>query len=434
MIEDQHSQSKALEEALYKRLAWRLIPFLILCYACAYLDRVNVGFAKLQMLGDLGFSETTYGVGAGAFFVGYLVFGVPSNLLLHRIGAKIWIGGMMVLWGVLSGLTALVRTPVEFFLLRFLIGIAEAGFYPGIILYLTYWFPSRRRATMWSLFQTAIPLSGVFGGPISGWILSRWQGSQGNRGWQWLFLLEATPAVVTGLVAWVYLDNGISQAAWLGGPEKMLLLRNVSHDAPLQKTKSPGNLFSDWRVWKLCTLVFGLIMGLAGLSFWMPTLLYEAGERSNEKIGWLSAIPNAVAAVGMVVFAHNSDRLNERAGHVAVAAAMGAVGLAGTAAFSDNIAITTVFLSVASVGILSACPMQWSLVTGFVNESEAAAAIGFINSVGCLAGFVSPMVVGSIAESTQTTGPAMYVLAACVAVSCAISLTFLRALPQQLEN
>jgi cyanate permease len=184
----------------------------------------------------------------------------------------------------------------------------------------------------------------------------------------------------------------------------------------------------------LCTLVFGLIMGLAGLSFWMPTLLYEAGERSNEKIGWLSAIPNAVAAVGMVVFAHNSDRLNERAGHVAVAAAMGAVGLAGTAAFSDNIAITTVFLSVASVGILSACPMQWSLVTGFVNESEAAAAIGFINSVGCLAGFVSPMVVGSIAESTQTTGPAMYVLAACVAVSCAISLTFLRALPQQLEN
>jgi MFS family permease len=414
---------QSLENTLFGRVAWRLIPFLILCYGCAYLDRVNVGFAKLEMLADLGFSETTYGVAAGSFFIGYLIFGVPSNLMLHRFGARRWIAGMMVVWGVLSGAMTFVHTPAQFFALRFLIGVAEAGFYPGIILYLTYWFPSARRATMWSLFQTAIPLSGVFGGPISGWILVKLRGWYSYNGWQWLFLLEAIPAVVAGLVASRYLDNGISHARWLTPTEKEFLLHTIGSDTPRGRSTPVRAVFKDWRVWKLSILVFGLIMGLAGLSFWMPTLLHDAGARSNETIGWLSAIPNVVATIGMVAFAYNSHGRRASPIRVAVSAALGGAGLAATAIFSDSLVLTIISLSLASVGILSACPMQWSLVTAFLGGSEAAAAIGFINSVGCLAGFVSPAFVGWIAESTGSATPAMYTLAACVASSAAISLT-----------
>ncbi|MDC6132695.1 MFS transporter, partial [Burkholderia gladioli] len=228
-------------DATYKKVFWRIVPFLMLCYVVAYLDRVNVGFAKLQMSQDLAFSETVFGLGAGIFFVGYFLFELPSNLLMHRIGAKIWIARIMITWGLLSAAFAFVRTPTQFYVLRFLLGLAEAGFYPGVILYLTYWFPTHRRARIIAVFMSAIPVSGIFGNPLSGWIMSKFQGGAGFHGWQWMFMIEAVPAVLVGIATLLYLDNGIAQAKWLSQREKQLLQDEIDAQ-PHLKSKEKHSL------------------------------------------------------------------------------------------------------------------------------------------------------------------------------------------------
>src|SRR5213593_2306346 len=226
-----YGHSESLEAAAYSKVTWRLIPFLFLCYVVAYLDRVNVGFAKLQMLSDLKFSETVYGLGAGIFFIGYFFFEVPSNVLLQRIGARVWIARIMITWGVISGAMMFANTPTTFYILRCLLGVAEAGFFPGIILYLTYWYPAQRRGKMTALFMTAIPLSGVIGGPLSGWIMQAFAGANGWAGWQWLFLLEALPSVLMGIAVFFYLDDGISKAKWLSEDQKRILEKNIEMES-----------------------------------------------------------------------------------------------------------------------------------------------------------------------------------------------------------
>ena len=278
----------------YAKVFWRLVPFLMLCYVIAYLDRVNVGFAKLQMSQDLGFSEAVFGLGAGVFFLGYFLFEVPSNLLMHRIGARIWIARIMITWGILSALFMFVETPTGFYVLRFLLGLAEAGFYPGVILYLTYWYPAQRRAKIIALFMSAIPVAGIFGNPLSGWIMEAFHGAHGLQGWQWMFLIEALPAILIGIVTVMYLDNGIDRAKWLSDEEKRLLTREIEADQKQAGAQrhSLREVFADKRVWWMCLIYFTFVAGQYGLTFWMPTLVKSTGVSGAFKIGLLSAIPS----------------------------------------------------------------------------------------------------------------------------------------------
>jgi len=404
----------AFDDDIYRTLKWRLIPFLMLCYVVSYLDRVNVGFAKLQMAADLNFSETTYGVGAGIFFVGYVLFGMPSNLILHRIGAKAWVALIMVTWGLLSGLMAFIKTPAEFFSLRFLVGVAEAGFNPGIILYLTIWFPSRRRARMVSMFQSAIPVSGVVGGPLSGWILDHLSGHLRCQGWQWLFLIEALPALILGVSVWFYLDDGIHEARWLTREQKDLLIAGIEDENALKEAASVGAVLRDLRIWRLSVLALGLVIGIYALSFWMPTLLKEAGARSSTAVGWLSAIPNLVAIPGMLLFARSSDLRRERRWHVACAALLGAAGLSLSVVFAHNLAVTVLALSLATTGLISAIPM---------GGAGAAAAIGLLNSLSNLGGLISPPLLGWLKDATGSLQTGLVAISACAVASAMIALS-----------
>lgn len=397
----------------YAKVFWRLVPFLMLCYVIAYLDRVNVGFAKLQMSQDLGFSETVFGLGAGVFFIGYFLFEVPSNLLMHKLGARLWIARIMITWGILSALFMFVETPTGFYILRFLLGLAEAGFYPGVILYLTYWYPARRRARIIALFMSAIPVAGIFGNPLSGWIMEAFHGDHGLAGWQWMFLIEAVPAVLIGIVTVMYLDNGISSARWLSDAEKQLLAREIEIDQRQTGTQqhSLKAVFADRRVWWMCLIYFAFVAGQYGLTFWMPTLIKSTGVTGALNIGLLSAIPFLCAIVVMNLMGRSADRRRERRWHLIVPALMGAVGFAMTAFFADNTALSLVFLSLAAAGVLTCAPLFWSLPTAFLSGTAAAAGIAIVNSVGNLAGFASPYMIGALKDLTQSTQAGMFVLA-----------------------
>ncbi|EFF78434.1 MAG: MFS transporter [Achromobacter piechaudii] len=409
----------------YAKVFWRLVPFLMLCYVIAYLDRVNVGFAKLQMSQDLGFSETVFGLGAGVFFIGYFLFEVPSNLLMHRLGARIWIARIMITWGILSGMFMFVETPTGFYILRFLLGLAEAGFYPGVILYLTYWYPAHRRAKIIALFMSAIPVAGIFGNPLSGWIMEAFHGTHGLQGWQWMFLIEAIPALLIGVVTIMYLDNGIASAKWLTTDEKQLLTREIEQDQKQAGTQkhSLGAVFSDARVWWMCLIYFAFVAGQYGLTFWMPTLIKSTGVTGAFNIGLLSAIPFLCAIVVMNLLGHSADKRRERRWHLIVPALAGAVGFTAAASFADSTVISLICLSIAAAGVLTCAPLFWSLPTAFLSGTAAAAGIAIVNSVGNLAGFASPYMIGYLKDLTQSTASGMYVLAAVLVIG-AIAVWF----------
>ncbi|WP_454724263.1 MFS transporter [Delftia acidovorans] len=402
----------------YAKVFWRLVPFLMLCYVIAYLDRVNVGFAKLQMSQDLGFSETVFGLGAGVFFIGYFLFEVPSNLLMHRLGARVWIARIMITWGILSAMFMYVETPTGFYILRFLLGLAEAGFYPGVILYLTYWYPAHRRAKIVALFMSAIPVAGIFGNPLSGWIMQAFHGDHGLHGWQWMFLIEAIPALVIGVVTIFYLDNGISSAKWLTASEKQLLAHEIELDQQHSGAQkhSLKAVFADRRVWWMCLIYFAFVAGQYGLTFWMPTLIKSTGVTGALNIGLLSAIPFLCAIVVMNLMGHSADKRRERRWHLIVPALMGAVGFAMTAFFADNTVLSLIFLSLAAAGVLTCAPLFWSLPTAFLSGTAAAAGIAIVNSVGNLAGFASPYMIGYLKDLTQSTQAGMFVLAGVLVV------------------
>ena len=402
----------ALEKRAYSKVFWRLVPFLMLCYVIAYLDRVNVGFAKLQMAQDLGFSETVFGLGAGIFFLGYFFFEVPSNLLLHKVGARVWIARIMITWGILSGCFMFVESPTGFYVLRFLLGIAEAGFYPGVILYLTYWYPAHRRARIVAVFMSAIPVAGIFGNPLSGWIMDRFNGISSLHGWQWMFVIEAIPAVLIGIVVLLYLDNGIQKARWLSADEKALLQKAVDDDQAAGE-KSPHSVmavFRDARMWWMSAIYFAFVMGQYALTFWLPTLVKATGVSGNFSIGLLSAIPFACAIVAMNLFGRSADARRERRWHLIIPSLMGAIGFCAAASFTQNTVVSLVFLSIAAAGVLTCAPLFWSLPTAFLTGTAAAAGIAAINSIGNIAGFVSPYLIGYLKDLTGSTQIGMYVL------------------------
>ncbi|MGF6528346.1 MFS transporter [Variovorax sp. PvP013] len=414
------------EDAVYARVTWRLIPLLFICYVAAYLDRVNVGFAKLQMLNDLKFSEAVYGLGAGIFFIGYFVFEVPSNLLMHRFGARRWIARIMISWGVISGCMMFVTTPAMFYVMRFLLGVAEAGFFPGIILYLTYWYPAARRSKVTSLFMTGIPMAGVIGGPLSGWILASLDGVGGLAGWKWLFAVEALPSLVLGVVILKYLDDRIGDATWLSAQEKRMLQRNVDAGQAQVESHSALGAFRNPKVWILSAAYFGFIMGLYGIGFWLPSLVKASGVSDPATIGWLVALPYAAAVACMVWTSGHSDRTRERRWHIAIPALAGAAGLVASTLVPQTPAWAIVTLTVATMGILTGLAQFWCLPPAFLGGAAAAAGIALINSVGNLAGFVSPFIVGFVKDATGSTNDGLFVIAASLLVGGAIVLSLSR--------
>lgn len=423
-ISTAESPDLARENAVFRKVVRRIVPFLILCYVFSYLDRVNVGFAKLQMSDDLGFSEAAYGLGAGLFFIGYFLFEVPSNLMLQRIGARTWIARIMISWGLVSASFMFVTNEAMFYVLRFLLGAAEAGFYPGVILYCTYWFPSHRRARVIAMFMSAIPVAGIFGNPLSGWIMDRFQGVNGWQGWQWMFLLEAIPALLVGVATLFYLDDGVRSAKWLSDDEKAVVERAIADDTAYQTVHGRvWDAFREPKVWLMCLIYFCFVMGQYALTFWMPTFVQSTGIEGNLAIGVLSAVPYLAALVAMNVFGRSADKRRERRWHLVVPSLMGAVGFSLAAVWSGSTVLSLIALSFAAAGVLTCAPLFWSLPTAFLGGAAAAAGLAVINSVGNLAGFVSPYMIGALKDATGSTSIPMYVLALSLVVGAAAVLT-----------
>ena len=395
----------------YRKVTLRLIPFLLLCYVVAYLDRVNIGFAKLQMLADVHMSETAYGVGAGIFFVGYFLFEVPSNLILHRVGARTWIARIMVTWGVLSMLTMFVRGPLSFYFIRFLLGLAEAGFFPGIVLYLTHWFPSARRGKIISMFMTGVAISGVIGGPVSGLIMKQMAGVGDLHGWQWLFLLEGIPSIVMGVAVYLSLPDRIESARWLSSAEQQVLLANLRAEPPGAEHGSVLATLRNPQVLLFAGISFSFVMGLYGISFWLPQLIKTMGVEDAARIGILSSIPSAFAAVFMVAAGWSSDRAHERRWHLVFGAVMGATGLVVAGLFSTHLVIGLAAMSAAMAGSLSNIALFWTLPTAALRGASAAAGIAAVNSIGNLAGFLSPYLIGVAKDATGSATAGLYVIA-----------------------
>ncbi len=424
------SSQQAIEEALYRKVAWRLIPLLLACYVVAYLDRVNVGFAKLQMIDQLGFSDTIYGLGAGMFFIGYFLFEVPSNIILHKMGARVWIGRIMISWGLISAAMMFVTTPTMFYVMRFLLGIAEAGFFPGIILYLTYWYPADRRARITAMFMTGIAIAGVIGGPVSGIIMKYTNGIYGWQGWQWMFLLEGLPSVALGLVVIMMLDDRISEAQWLTEEERALLAHNIAKDEAHKEDESFLRIISSGKVWLCAAIYFSYVMGVYGVSFFLPTIIKSMGHTDVVEIGLISSIPYSVSVVVMLLVARSADRTGERRWHVAIPGMLGAVGLALSVILAKDGTLAIAALTLGLSGIMTTLPLFWSLPTAFLAGTGAAAGIALINSLGNLAGFVSPYAVGWLKDATGSTDAGVFLLAAAMVVGVLLTL----AVPKQLVN
>jgi MFS family permease len=413
------------EDALYRKVARRVIPVLFVCYIAAYLDRVNVGFAKLQMQADVPqISDAVYGLGAGIFFLGYFIFEVPSNILLEKVGAPFWIARIMVSWGIVSCLMIFVNSPWMFYGLRLLLGIAEAGFFPGVILYLTYWFPSRRRGEMTALFMLAVALTGVIGAPLSGWILHQFSGTTGLRGWQMLFLLEGIPSIVLGIfVPWL-LANGVRSARWLNEDEKRLLEQNLRAEEAHKMHLPLSGIFFNPHLILFAAIYFCSVMGLYGTGFWIPQLIKNTGVTDPLYLGLLTAIPYSFGAIAMVVLGRSSDRSGERRLHFALASFLGAIGIVISNLFRQNTLIAMVGLTIATLGILATLPLFWPMPTALLAGTSAAAGLAWINSLGNLAGFFGPSIVGWFADLTKRSDYGLYVVAAALVLGSILVLSF----------
>ena len=405
------------QRATLATVTWRLIPLLFFCYIIAYIDRINVGFAKLHLREVLGVSEdkfsSAYGLGAGLFFIGYFIFEVPSNLILQRVGARIWIARIMIVWGIVSAVFMFLKGTTMFYTMRFFLGAAEAGFFPGVILYFTYWFPARERARIFAMFATGGVLAGVVGSPISGALLEL-NGVGGLAGWQWLFLLEAIPAVIMGLVILMILPNRPQDACWLSPAQKDWIQSRLADDiaAPSHAPRhSLAQIFSSGRVWLLCLLYFLMNVGGYGYELWLPTIIKSFSTTSSFVLGVINAIPYLAAGVAMLLVARLSDRTGERRGVVALAAASSAIGFSLSAWF-ENPYLAMAALSLAFIGIKSTIAPFWAMTTAFLGGTGAAAGIAFINSVGNLGGFAGPYLVGIIKDHTGSNVAALLLLGA----------------------
>jgi ACS family tartrate transporter-like MFS transporter len=433
--------SAELETRALRKVTLRIVPFVMLLYFIAFIDRVNIGFAALTMNKDLGFSPTVFGFGAGIFFLGYFLFEVPSNLVLDKVGARIWIARVMITWGLISGAMAFVQGPNSFYALRFLLGAAEAGFFPGIILYLSYWFPARQRAAVTAIFMAAAPLSTVLGSPVSGALLEM-HGVLGLSGWQWMFIVEAVPAIILGVVVLFYMTDRPEKAKWLRDDERNWLVTTMNAEAAKKAGTASHSVWrglADPRVIALSLVYFGTSAGLYTLGIWAPQIIKEFGL-SSLQVGFLNALPGIVAIVAMVLWARHSDRSGERTWHVVGACLLASLGLV-LAGFAGSVLAVLLALTLVNIGISSAKPPLWSMPTMFLSGSAAAAGIATINSIGNLGGFVGPAMIGWIKDLTGSFQGGLLFVAGLLVLSAILTLALARsqrtsaaaagALPQQ---
>jgi ACS family tartrate transporter-like MFS transporter len=411
-----------LERRTLRKISLRIVPFIMLLYFISYIDRVNIGFAALTMNKDLGFSSSIFGFGAGIFFLGYFLFEVPSNIILEKVGARLWIARVMITWGIISAAFAFIQGEVSFYVFRFLLGVAEAGFFPGIILYLSYWFPARRRAQVVSFFMAAAPISTVLGSPLSSALLEM-HGVLGLRGWQWMFLLEAVPAIILGFVVFFFLTDRPEKATWLASDERDWLVSTMNAEHAAKGAKAHHSIWSglsDLRVLALSMIYFGTSAGLYTLGIWAPQIIRQFGL-STMQVGLLNAIPPTIAILAMILWARHSDRTGERTWHVVIACLVAAVGLT-LAGLAGSVLMVVAALTLVNIGISSAKPPLWSMPTMFLSGSAAAAGIATINSIGNLGGFVGPTVIGWIKDTTGSFLGGLYFVAGLLCLSAVLTL------------
>ncbi len=411
--------------AVLRKVALRLLPYLFLLYIVNIVDRMNVGFAKLRMLHDLDLKDNVYGVGAGMFYVGYMLFEVPSNLILHRVGARRWISRIMVSWGIISACTMFVRDEKSFYLLRILLGIAEAGFFPGIILYMSYWFPERERARAVAWFMLASPLSGVINGPISGALLRYTDKVWGLAGWQWLFLVEGIPAIVLGFVTWWFLTDRPQDARWLEPDERAWLSARIAREEKGRDARHGLNrlgALGNPQVGLLILLYFTIAMGTNGYGFFAPTIIdLHFPNRGSDEIGWLYAIPSLVAAIGMILVSRHSDRTGERRWHLAASALLAAIGWALSATLQSPW-LVLLALTIAFLGMLCMMGPYWSLATSFLSGTAAAGGIALINTIANTGGVLSPSLMGWFKTASGTFATGQFMLAVTMLAGSGLAL------------
>ena len=407
-----------VERRAIARVQARLIPFIFICYVIAYLDRVNIGFAATELQRDLLLSDAAFGLGAGLFFLGYCLFEVPSNLILERVGARLWIARIMIVWGLVSMAMALITDVWTFFLVRVLLGIAEAGFFPGVILYLTYWVPARHRARTNALFMMAIPVSVIIGAPLSEALLTL-DGWLDLRGWQWLFLVEGAPAVIFGIVTLFYLTDRPSHARWLKDDERAWLTETMDRERAARVSVGHGSIVASLKsgkLWLLCAIYFMNTMVTYGVFLWLPRILRDASKDTGLAVGWLTALPFVVALVGMVLVGRHSDRTGERKWHVAICALVAAAGLLLAVQFQDNVPMLVLAFTLSQLGQRSLLAVFWAIPPIFLAGTAAAAGIALINSLGNLGGAVGPTVVGWLRGSSGNYTSGLLVLAGALVI------------------
>jgi D-galactonate transporter len=408
-------------DAIYRKIARRIVPFLFLCYVVNFIDRVNIGFAKLQFLQDLKLTDTVFGVAAGMFFIGYVAFELPSNLLLARIGVRKTLLRIMALWGVVTVALMFVQNATMLYVMRFLLGAAEAGFFPGIILYLTYWFPDHRRGRITSLFVMAVPIAGIIGGPLSGWIMTELHDALGLRGWQWLFLVEGLPAIALGVMAMCYLDDHPRDARWLSDAEKSHVAAALEDDRrcrgehELAPSRLRDVLLSP-RIYLLAAIYFTVFMCLNAIGFWIPTILREVGVQRITDIGLLSGAISVCTAIGIVAIGRSSDRRMERRWHVASCGFAAAICFLLLPLASHNVPFTVLLLAVASIAIYAALSIFWTIPTAYLEGTAAAGGIATITAIGAIGGAISPSLVGTLKTHTGNLYIGMSMIAVLLAI------------------
>ncbi|MEH7414167.1 MFS transporter [Neobacillus drentensis] len=420
------NQGLSIEKSTVKKTMKRILPFILLLYVVAFLDRVNMGYAALEMNADLALTAEAFGLLSGLFFISYFIFEVPSNLIMHKVGAKLWISRIMISWGIVVILTAFIQSATHLYILRFLLGAAEAGFVPGIVLYLTYWFRSRERGRATALFFVALPLSALIGAPLSTWIMDTisWGGL---AGWRWMFIMEGIPAVLLGIVVLFYLTNKPANAKWLTEAEKTWLEGELDKErairAKLNKTSHLGML-KDSKVWKLALFNIAGFIAVNALSYWMPTIIksLSASSTTNLQVGWLAMIPSIIAIPSILFTGWNADRTNSHKWHLAACVIVAMIGFLGCA-FVTSVPMMVLMLSITSAGLYGISGTFYAYITFFFSESTAPAGIALVSTLSSLGGFVGPMIMG-IFNFTQ----AMFIIAGFLLISL-ITLTTLKLLP-----
>ena len=416
------------EDRVFSKIIWRLMPMIFVAYLVAYLDRINVGYAQLQMKTALSFSDAVYGVGAGLFFLSYLVLEIPSNMLFARFGARLAITRIMVLWGVASAAMMFVQTPLQFYALRFLLGAFEAGMFPGILLYLTYWFPSARRGKATGLFLFSLPVAGVIGGPLSGWIMTHLDGVGGLGGWQWLFLLEGLPSAVYGVIWYIFAADGPSDAKWLTGEEK----RIVAHALAADGTGSSAHdglreAFVNPRVYILGLIFFTNFCGVYTFSFWLPTIIKSLGVEDLSVVGSLTLIPYAFGALGMLLIGRSSDKFQERRLHIVIPTIIGAAALSSSTFIGSSLLLSIVLLCVAAFGILGSASAFWAVPPTYLTGKARPAGIALVSAIGAFGGFISPTLLGYVKTMTGTLNDGLYFMTFLLCVGAVLALVALPA-------